>query len=152
MHLNPGPMTKMLASIRYVREKLHYRVGPGPDFGVMFDEDHAAWVKNPRASHVSPLGAAILQHQPQTEEVLEAAQLAIGCESLTSVLGLIDGMSRSSPRVSSLSSVEAFVYVRALEVGHQVRARNLTTVCPEHKLRHLEVVDCPACKIQRGQS
>lgn len=73
-------------------------VAPSNAFGVICVSQGslAMWERDPRASGINPIGAAILRTQPQTDDVDDAAALAVGAP-IAWLDGFCDGLARVPP-------------------------------------------------------
>jgi hypothetical protein len=92
-------------------------------FGVVCTSQHALamWEPDPRARGISPLGACVLQVQPQTVDTDEAASLAVGAP-VAWVEGFAAGCARLDASKAWTESVARAQYLAGFAAGTMARA------------------------------
>jgi hypothetical protein len=110
-----------------VEEAIGYAVVNGlwlrcSEYGVLCasSEARTRWIRDPFVRGVSPLGAAVLMHQPETTTLPGAAAEALDI-TLPYEAGLADGMALAPKSPAWLACSARLVYLKAYEQGTTVR-------------------------------
>lgn len=107
-------------------------------------EARELWVRDRNQAGCSPVGAAILQHQPRCTLLPEAAALALGV-SIPEAEGVGDGASRS-PKSSGWAGLARHLYEHGFELGVLFYVALKSRTCAKHGRWPLDLERCPVCK------
>jgi hypothetical protein len=137
-----------------------YRIRLGTaGYGVQCSSRHGneRWERDPREEGVDPLGAVILQHQPEATLPQYAAALALGGGGswIPWVEGAADGLAGEAKNRTWIDRpVPAHVadrYLNGYEAAILLRIAILSRCCPQHGEYSLDALGCPTCNARAAK-
>jgi hypothetical protein len=107
-------------------------------------EQHPRWARSGPDAVIDPIGAAILQQQPDVPELPDAAAIALNsCVAVAE--GLADGLAGEPPSERWMTSTAKRRYGEGFLAGVQLRIELSTWTCRNHRERMKLGQNCPKC-------
>jgi hypothetical protein len=145
-HAGEHPLQILSLAVNLAAQR-NIPVTTGPDPGVICISIHGAvrWARSHASGGVSPLGAAILDRQPQGGNLDRAEEQAVG-QSRSWCEGFTQGCAAGAFERTKAEGLAGQLYRDGWMLGVEFRSALICGVCPTHNVRHPMAEPCPICE------